>query len=70
MGYETGRYTGNVVDLQKEMSGAEKRQHELDQKCIPIMSLLMDFLGEYDGPEGMVQLALKMSPGFNRLLSS
>lgn len=70
MGYETGRYTGNVVDLQKEMSGAEKRQHELDQNCIPIMSLLMDFLGEYDGPEGMVQLALKMSPGFNRLLFS
>jgi len=70
VGYETGRYTGNVAALKKEMGGAEKKQHDLDQRCIPIMTNLLEFLGAYDGPEGMVQLALKMSPGFNRLLFS
>lgn len=70
VGYETGRYTGNVADLKREMSGAQKKQQELDRRCIPIMSKLLEFLGDYDGPEGMVQLALKMSPGFNRLLFS
>jgi len=71
VGYETGSYVADANSMIAEnMCGAAKRQRELDDLCLPLIKRLNTFIDGYGGMIGMVLLALKMSPGFNRLLLS
>mmetsp|Transcript_58868 Transcript_58868/g.175143 ORF Transcript_58868/g.175143 Transcript_58868/m.175143 type:complete len:716 (-) Transcript_58868:42-2189(-) len=71
VGYEMGNSTASSSDaLTKEMNQANKRQRALDEKCSGLMKNISSFLENFDGDEGFVLLALKMSPGFNRMLFS
>ena len=56
--------------LKEEMHQASKRQRALDEKCCEVMKSVVSFLSSFSGDEGVVLLALKMSPGFNRMLFS
>ena len=71
VGYETGKFRdeGQMI-IYKNMSAAAKKQSKIDDMCQPLIERLVSFIKEYDGSEGMVLLALKMSPTFNRLLFS
>jgi len=70
VGYETGNSDPSPSDLKEEMQQASKRQMALDGKCCVIMKGLISFLSNYDGDEGILLLALKMSQGFNRMIFS
>ena len=68
VGYETGAYTTSTTTLNKHMSEAATKQGKVDDASQLLISRLATFVQEYDGSEGMVLLALKMSPSFNRML--
>ena len=70
VGYETGKFRDEGQMINKNMSAAAKKQSKIDDMCQPLIERLVSFIKEYDGSEGMVLLALKMSPTFNRLLFS
>lgn len=71
VGYETGRYTPDAGSLiKKNMCGAAKKQQDLDDLCLALIKRLVHFIKNFDGMFGMVLLALKLSPGFNRMLFS
>ena len=68
VGYETGAYTTSTSTLNKHMSDAATKQGKVDDASQLLIDRLTTFVQEYDGSEGMVLLALKMSPSFNRML--
>jgi len=68
VGYETGAYTTSTTTLNKHMSEAATKQGKVDDASQLLIDRLATFVHEYDGSEGMVLLALKMSPSFNRML--
>ena len=68
VGYETGAYTTSTTTLNKHMSEAATKQGKVDDASQILIDRLATFVQEYDGSEGMVLLALKMSPSFNRML--
>lgn len=68
VGYETGAYTTSTTTLNKHMSEAATKQGKVDDASQLLIDRLATFVQEYDGSEGMVLLALKMSPSFNRML--
>ena len=68
VGYETGAYTTSTTTLNKHMSDAATKQGKVDDASQLLIDRLATFVQEYNGSEGMVLLALKMSPSFNRML--
>ena len=70
VGYETGRHATSASALKREMIDALGKQQKIDDECSDQLQALSKFLKSYEGDEGTVLLAAKMSPGLNRMIFS